>query len=325
MKRLLVVAFAVVVVALAIAFPWLTSPFTESLGITACIFATLTVSWNLMGGSGGLFSFGHAGFFGIGAYATAALEQHTSLPFPVTVLGGGVAGAIVGLVIIPCFRTRGIYFAILTLALAEGLRLSAERFFPGGASGLFLDPVFDTDSHWGYLFALATVAFALVVTAAIRWTSLGRGLTALRDDEVAAEAVGVNTLAVKSSVSIVSAGLAGIAGGTYAITQAFVAPTSVFDVQYSIVPVLMATLGGMGTLLGPILGAVLWSALDELIRTLSSAGALSTIVYGVLLVLLATWLPAGIAGELRRLGAHLRRRNGSRPLVTAPTPSARNP
>jgi branched-chain amino acid transport system permease protein len=309
----------IVIAVAALALPWFTTTFTESLATTCCILATLTISWNLMGGFGGLFSFGHAAFFGIGAYATAMLEQHTSLPFVVTVTGGGLAAAVVGSVLIPCFRTRGIYFAILTLALAEGLRLSAERFFPGGASGLFLDPVFGIDSHGAYLFTLATVAFALTVTVLIRRSTLGRGLAAIRSDEVAAEAVGVNTLAVKAVTSIVSAGLAGLAGGSYAITQAFVDPGSVFDVQYSIVPVLMATLGGMGTLLGPILGAVLWSVLDEVIRGFSDAGALSTIVYGALLILLATWLPAGVGGLLRRLAERVRQLRPARVATAAPT------
>lgn len=294
---------AAVVVGLLVALPWYTNPFVESLGVTACVMALLTISWNLMGGTGGLFSFGHAGFFGVGAYGTAYLELHTGLPFVLTVVGGGVAAAVVGLLIIPCFRARGIYFAILTLALAEGLRLSAERFFPGGATGLFLEPVFGLDSHSGYLFMLVLVALALALTALIRTSALGLSLSAIRNDETAAEGVGVNTLAVKATVSVISAAMAGVAGGGYTVTQAFIDPSSAFDVQYSIVPVLMATLGGMGTLFGPVVGAVLWSAIDEGFRTVSSTGALSLIVYGTVLVLLATWLPAGVAGEVRKLRA----------------------
>jgi branched-chain amino acid transport system permease protein len=127
-------------------------------------------------------------------------------------------------------------------------------------------------------------------------------LSALRDDERAAESVGVNTLAAKVGVMLISAGLAGLAGALFAINQTFVSPQSAFDVSYSVLPVLAATLGGIGTIAGPVIGTVAWSTLNELVREgAATSGSSSTLIYGLVLIALAIFLPFGVMGVLKRL------------------------
>jgi branched-chain amino acid transport system permease protein len=310
----------------ALILPWITNPFIESLAINAGILGIVTVSWNLMGGFGGLFSFGQAGFFGVGAYGAATLAHHvSSSPALLMLAAGGLAGVACGVLLLVCLRASGIYFAIITLAFAEALQLIAGRIFPGGVNGLFLKPLFGIHSHGPYLYTLGTLVFAVLVTVLVRRSALGMALSALRDDERAAESVGVNTLAAKVGVMLISAGLAGLAGALFAINQTFVSPQSAFDVSYSVLPVLAATLGGIGTIAGPVIGTVAWSTLNELVREgAATSGSSSTLIYGLVLIALAIFLPFGVMGVLKRLrnAAILRSSRRSHPeSKSVPAPS----
>lgn len=301
------VATSALALALALALPFATDPYIESLAINAGILAIVTVSWNLMGGFGGLFSFGQAGFFGAGAYATGVFAEHNaSAPVPLLLAIGVAGGAACGVLVLPCLRASGIYFAIITLAFAEALKLLAGRIFPGGVNGVFIQPVFGIDTHDAYMYTLAALVAAIAVTVAVRRSSLGLALSALRGDQQAAESVGVNTLATKATVCVLSGGLAGLAGGMFALNQTFVSPQSGFDVSYSVLPVLAATLGGIGTIAGPAIGTLVYSAINELVRQgAATSGPSSIFVYGSVLIVLAIFLPRGVLGLLTRVRSKL--------------------
>lgn len=297
-------AITLALVLVSAALPWYGGVFLESLAISAGILAVVTVSWNMMGGFGGLFSFGHAGFFGVGAYAAALSVEHIAASAPVALIASALAPAAFALLILPCFRADGIYFAIITLALAEALGLIAGKVFPGGQSGVFMTPMFSVDSPAPYLIVLAALLLAVAVSLWVRQSRLGWALSALRDDAVAAEGVGVGTFAAKAKVTFISAAFAGLGGGLYAVTQSFVSPESAFDVNYSILPVLAATLGGVGTVAGPILGAVVWSVLNEMVREgAGTSGSLALLIYGAVLILLSIFLPRGLMGLIDHVRA----------------------
>lgn len=300
-QRLATVATLAVLAVLAVALPWLTNPYIESVAALAGVYTILTVSWNIMGGFGGLFSLGHAGFFGAGAYVCAMLVGDVGLPWWLALLGAAGGGALLALLVIPCFRTGGAYFAVLTLALAETLRLVGNRLLPGKHDGKAIDPVFDPTGHTSYLVVVVVLALAIALSYAVRRSDFGLALSALRSDEEAAEASGVDTAKLKVAVLCLSAALAGVAGGLYTITQTFITPNSVLSLDFSVLPLLMAILGGIGTVLGPVIGGIVWSIVNELLRESSDSGAYAIMVYGAVLALLATVMPRGLAGVAQAL------------------------
>jgi branched-chain amino acid transport system permease protein len=310
----LVWPLAVVVVA-AIVVPALNDAYYEGLAVSALIVVTLAVSWNITGGFGGQLSFGHAAFYGLGAYSAGDVVNHLQgRPTLVVVTAALGAAVLVGvgssILVSPGFRSRGPYFAILTLAIAESFELLGQYFLPGKANGLLVHAPFGIDNHTPYYVALGVAAVAVAVSAWVRRSRLGIGLFAIRDDLEAAASVGIPTVRVRAAAFAVSAGIAGAAGGVYGLTQIFVDPPTVFDASLSVLPVLIVTLGGTGTIAGPVLGALLWAALNDEMSQHTANSGYTTLVYGVLLVLLAILLPNGLMG-LRQHAPVLRSRIGS--------------
>jgi branched-chain amino acid transport system permease protein len=255
----------------------------------------LTVSLNLVNGYMGEFSVGHAGFMAVGAYTSAVLsvrvfpENLLWALFPAVVLAGGLAAALSGLLVaIPSFRTRGDYLAIVTLAYLMIVKSAIENMeVIGGARG-FLG-----------ISKLTTLPVVFVWTAAALWlarnlvfSNLGRGALAIREDETTAEIMGVDTRRVKLLVFLVSAFLAGVAGGLYAHLLQFINPRS-FDILKSTEMLVMVYLGGIGSISGSILGATVYTALLELLRPL---GVWRMVLMPLLLVLLMILRPRGIMG-----------------------------
>lgn len=296
---------AVVLLALgAVAVPVLGGPYYEALAISALILVILATGWNVIGGYGGQLSFGHAAFYGLGAYAAGWFVTEVSLPLavalPCAILLAMAVAALSSVLVIPGFRSRGPYFAILTLAVAESFLLLGQYFLPGGQSGIFVTPVFGRGENLPYWLVLGITLAAVAASALVLRSRLGSGLRAVRSDLAAAASVGVPTLRVRVAGFAISAAIAGVAGALYALTQALVNPTTVFDPSLSVVPVLLVTLGGTGTVLGPVLGALLWAVLNDALSNITTNTGYSTIVYGGLLVLLAVFLPNGLLGLVRK-------------------------
>jgi branched-chain amino acid transport system permease protein len=300
-KRMLLLRWLVVgLVGLGLLlFPLMADQYSLSLAYTLFVSVALAQSWNLIGGYTGLVSLGQAAFFGLGAYTSALLLTNLGMPFVLAVLASGlVATAFAVVISLPVFRFRGIYFAIGTLVLAEALRIWMINWsLTGGAQGVNLPLDNIPDPTTFYYIGLALAAIATGAIALILQTRLGVGLRAIRDNEDAAQNLGVNTFRVKLSAFAVSAFLAGVTGGVHAIYLGTIEPYSIFSVNWTITAINVVIIGGIGTLLGPIVGAVFATILSESLKDYQS---IHLIISGLLLILVIRFLPAGIWGQLSR-------------------------
>ena len=255
----------------------------------------LAVSLNLINGYTGQFSLGHAGFMAVGAYTAAVItnqfgELNTFLSGAVflgALLAGGFLAAVAGLLVgIPTLRLRGDYLAIVTLGFGEIIRVIFQNMQSvGGARGLSVMHGW-TNFFWTFGFAAVTV---YVVTALVHST-YGRGFIAVRDDEVAASAMGIGTTKYKVTAFVVGAFFAGIAGGLYAHSKQFITPGG-FGFMQSIAIVVMVILGGMGNTVGVIIAAVLLTLLPEFLRPVAEY---RMIIYSLLLIILMLTRPQGL-------------------------------
>lgn len=295
-SSLALIAFGV----LCLAFPLLANAYLVGVAFNALVLIILAISWNLIGGVARQPSFGHAAFFGAGSYSAACLLLYAHQSYVVALIGAAIAGGLLAVPMSPSFRARGVYFAILTLALAETLDFIATQRFPGGVSGLTLPVVFRLTSDKGYYIALIITALAFATSALVARSHFGLSLRAIGADIGAAEASGVPTLLCRTNVLVVSGVLAGVAGALYSLQQTFIDPSIAFDPTWSILAILACVLGGVGTLSGPLVGAVAWSLLNWCVGRLPNPGAYTIVIYGAALTLLAIGLPTGILGAISR-------------------------
>ena len=309
-------AAAVAVLAvLMMAPPFLTSnQFLLHLAITVLLWTLLGVSWNLLGGFAGQVSFGHATFFGVGAYATMILYLRLGLAPWYGMALGGAAAVLVSLPIgLICFRLRGPYFSLSTLAVAEIVRLIALNWdaLTNGPVGLLITAlppvrlggrVLDWESKAPFYFIIAALAaLAMLATWRLSRARLGAYLLAIREDEDAAESVGIDTVRAKVLTLALSAFFTGLAGGFYGLYFRYVDPDAVFPIALSVEMVFIAVVGGLATVIGPVIGAVFLTTLGELFRERFQVGHL--IFYGLFMMLAIRYLPEGIWGGVRRVWA----------------------
>jgi branched-chain amino acid transport system permease protein len=269
--------------------------------------ALLAQAWNLLGGYGGQFSFGHALFFGTGAYVQAIAQLSWGLnAWLASTVAVGVAAAVGAGVGALTFRygLKGSYFALVTLAFAEVFRILAVSLgFTGGGVGLML-PLRESfanlqfGSRKGYIvLVLGFVIAAALVTAWLRHSRFGAQLQAVRDNEDAARAIGVDPWAVKLGAITLSAAFMGAGGAFYVQVFQYIDPSLAFGSTSSVEALVAAIVGGMGTLWGPVLGAVVLQLLAELTRNLfGQLPGLNMVVYGAVLVLIVLFVPRGLSG-----------------------------
>jgi branched-chain amino acid transport system permease protein len=272
--------------------------------------ALLAQAWNILGGYGGQFSFGHALFFGVGAYTQVIAQIQFGLnpwlALPVAMISSSSIGACVGLLSFR-YRLKGSYFALVTLAFAEVFRILALSVnFTGAGVGLML-PLHESLSNMqfasrsGYVWLILTlVTTALLVTAWLRHSKFGAYLQAVRDNEDAALALGVNPLRSKLAAIVISAAFMGAGGAFYAQVFQYIDPGLAFGPQTSIESLVGAIVGGLGTLWGPVLGALTLHLLGDLTRNLfGQLPGINMVVYGSVLIVIVMFLPKGIAGVKR--------------------------
>jgi len=271
-------------------------------------FVVLAAAWNLLGGFAGQVSLGYSAFVGIGAYTTVLLAQAGWSPWLTLPVGAALAAAFSVVVGLPTFRLRGPYFTIATIGVGEAVRVIASGLdFTGGSSGLRMPAgTFDFTANYYAMVVLALVTLALV--AWLQQHAFGLALEAIRQDIDGAEALGVNSTQVKLQAHAISSALVAVAGGLFATNFQYISPGSVFDFRLSLTIVLMPIVGGMGTLTGPVLGAMLFSYLQ--IKLLASPALRDSylFIYGGLLILVMLFEPRGIVGLLERVWAKLPRR-----------------
>ena len=274
------------------------------MALYACLLAQ---AWNVLGGFGGQFSFGHALFFGTGAYVQAMAQIHAGWnPWFTLALAMGMSAAVGLFVGAVSFRygLKGSYFALVTLAFAEVFRIAALSVpFTGAGVGLML-PLRESAinmqfaSRAGYVWLiLGLVTIALGVTAWLRHSRFGAYLQAVRDNEDAARAVGVNPFRVKLWATVLSGALMGAGGAFYVQVFQYIDPALGFGPHTSVEALVGAIVGGMGTLWGPVVGALALHVLADLTRNLfGQLPGINMVVYGCVLVLIVMFLPRGVAG-----------------------------
>jgi branched-chain amino acid transport system permease protein len=274
--------------------PLLTDKLWFRVATTVAMFVVLAGAWNIIGGMTGYAAFGNVAFFGVGAYTTAILVEKAHLPFALALLAAPVVAAIFATLIgLPLLRLRGHYFAIATLGLSVAIGELVNNIEPlGGSTGVFLSIV-RSDILFFYLMAAIALLTVLVSWSVLR-SRFGYGLLAIRENEEAAAVIGVNTTLFKVAAFALAAALTGIAGGIFAQWNVFINAENVFPVDYNVQMILMAVLGGSGTVLGPVIGAV---TLEALIQAFASGGVLaawSQVGLGVLLTVTVIFVPRGV-------------------------------
>lgn len=285
------------------------------------MWAGLAQSWNIIGGYAGYISFGHAAFFGIGAYATALLMQPgRDWNFFATLPVGAIVAAVVAVVVgAAVLRLRGAYFAIATWALAEALRqVATAAGFTGGSSGMTA-PINPSTSFFYYVMLVAAVLTFALCYLLLERGRFGYRVKAVRDHEAAAESVGINTTAVKIQAFALSAVIPAVLGGVYAYWITFINPASVLAADITDQMVVMALVGGLGGLWGPALGAGLLYLLNQ--QFLASFGDTTgyLAVIGVIVCLIVLFLPDGLVSlGSRRQGPKLVRQLLRRSLPVPP-------
>ena len=280
--------------------------------IQTFLWAGLGLAWNIAGGYAGLISFGHAAFFGLGAYTSSILSvNHGLTPWIGLWLGGLLAAAFGALLTLICARLRGPFFILSTLAASEVIRIGALNWaaLTGGAEGFAILPVtsvanmvFASKTAYAVLI-LGYLVLVYVVTKLVEGSRYGFYLFAVRDDEDAASAAGVNPLLARTGAMCLSAFLTAIGGSLFAQYFLFLDPTHVISPELSFQFALLPALGGLGTAIGPVLGSIAITPLSEMLRSYfgGSAAGLHLAIYGGVLVLVMLYFPGGIAGALERI------------------------
>ncbi|HVV93494.1 MAG TPA: branched-chain amino acid ABC transporter permease [Hyphomicrobiales bacterium] len=273
-------------------------------GINALLLATCAQAWNILGGFTGYVSFGNSVFYGLGTYGTAAAMTQLGWLFPVGLaLGAGAAMVLALLLGIPILRLRGPYFAIATLGLSAAMAAVVSNIDAVGANiGLIL-PLTRADGMF-YELALALLLACTLTVAWLARSRFGSGLVAIREDEDAAASMGVDTTRYKVIALVLSALFTAIAGGIHAYWITFINPASAFDPTLNVQMVIFAVFGGPGTVLGPVVGAFILSAIYEVLASWISTAA--AFLFGLVIVLAVIFTPRGLAdifGGVRRHGA----------------------
>jgi branched-chain amino acid transport system permease protein len=287
--------------------------------ILILLYATVAGAWNILGGYGGQLSLGHAIFFGLGAYTSTLLYLNFGISPWLGIIIAAVISIAVGLLIgWPAFRLRGTYFTLTTIAFAEVLRYLTLYFkdITHGALGVnirfdpgFANFIFREYSAY-YFVALALFVISIAISFWVDKTKVGYYLKAIREDEDGAETLGINVTKYKMIAMAISAGITGIAGVVYAQYMLFIEPVSVFNINLSIEIALIAIIGGVGMVFGPVLGAFIIIPLNELLRsTFPELNGMNYLIYGIVLILIVSFLPNGLLPILKRLPEKLKSMN----------------
>jgi branched-chain amino acid transport system permease protein len=279
--------------------------------ILILLFATIATAWNILGGYGGQLSLGHTIFFGIGAYTSTLLYLNAGLSPWIGMIIAAVLSILVGVFIgWPTFRLKGTYFSLATIAFAEVIRHLALywksltngsmgvniRFEPGWSNLIFRE----YSSY--YYVALVLFLIDLSIMFYIDRTRFGYYLKAIREDEDSASTLGINVTRYKMLAMVLSAGLTGIAGVLYAQFMLFFEPETVFNLNFSIEIALITIVGGMGTVFGPLLGAVIIIPLNEILRSsFPTLNGMNYFIYGIALILIVSFMPNGLLPILKKI------------------------
>jgi branched-chain amino acid transport system permease protein len=281
-----------------VALPHGISVYLRSFALFTMMYVVLALSWNIISGFTGYTSFGHVAFYGIGAYACAILVADYGWHWVPTLFVGAVVAGLVAIALgYPVLRLKGPYFAIAMLGAAEGTRVIATVWdsLTHGGLGISFPTTPDTENSIPTYYAMLVLMLATIAVAyGVGHSRFGVRLNAIREDEVAAEALGINVTRYKLVAFVLSAIFPAMAGGIQAYKVLYIEPLSTFFVQITIAMALMAMLGGKGTVIGPVVGAVLLYTAQEL--TWVNFPTAHLIAYGVFIIVVARFMPRGLMG-----------------------------
>jgi branched-chain amino acid transport system permease protein len=269
--------------------------YLRSFAMFTMMYVVLALSWNIISGFTGYTSFGHVAFYGIGAYVCAILVADHGWPWVATLVAAALVAGLIALAVgYPVLRLKGPYFAIAMLGMAEGTRVVATVWDSLTHGGLGISFPSTENSLSTYYAMLVVMLVTIVVAYIVGHSRFGIRLNAIREDEGAAEALGINVTTYKLAAFVLSAAFPAAAGGIQAYKVLYIDPSSVFFVQITIAMALMSMLGGKGTVVGPIVGAVLLYTAQEL--TWVNFPTAHLIAYGLFIVLVARFMPRGLMG-----------------------------
>jgi len=273
--------------------------------ILVAVYSMIGMAWNLLGGFCGQVSFGHAAFFGVGAYTAGLLYSKLGLSawwgLPFSILVVAALSLVIGFI---CLRLRGPYFALATLAMGEVLRVTSENLvkLTGGDVGILIRERTWVGKTWYYYVVLLLGVGTFILVKKVIASKLGYYFVSIREDQDAAESLGIDTTFYKTIALCLSGTLTGMAGAFYTNYMGYIDPKVVFSLHdISIVTIMVVMVGGVATYWGPALGALIMVFLAELIRSNPGLGAAHQTLFGILLILMIIFLPNGIAGDYRKV------------------------
>jgi branched-chain amino acid transport system permease protein len=290
--------FIIILFVIGLIIPFVTNNFVLRFATDILLFAIMASAWNIIGGYTGYASFGNVVFFGIGAYITAIFMNLLNMNFFLALflsgLGGGLFAFLMGL---PILRLTGHYFAIATLGVAEAMKALVQNLeITEGNGGMYL-PVMDLSVNASYKFfyftALGVLIILLVVTAVILRSKLGYGMIAIREDEDAANSLGINTTVFKCISFAISGFFTSLAGSIYAYQQGFIKPEPVFSVLVTVKMIVMGVFGGIGSLFGPLIGAATIEIISEFLSNYFLVA--HTLFFGTIIIIAILFFPKGLA------------------------------
>lgn len=295
------ILFVAVLLVMLIAVPWILSSYWSRVLTTVLMMAILAQAWNLITGFVGYPAFGNVAFFGVGAYTVGVISTRSELPYVLSLLAAGVISALVCAVVgSPLMRVRGHYFAIGTIGLAAAFREGTYLIpqLTTSASGTIVLPSFATGflsiQATAYYWMLGTLLFVIAAAVFVDKSRFGYGLKAIRADETVASTFGVPTFRYKLTAWMVSAAFSGIAGGIWATWIGVIDPANSYNLALAVSYSVIALVGGLGTVLGPLIGAALIGVVGEVVW--SQYSTLHLLVMGVIIMITSIALPDGVMG-----------------------------
>lgn len=273
--------------------------------ILLLMWSVIGMAWNLLGGYCGQVSFGHAAFFGVGAYTAGILYNKAGVSgwwgLPLSIIVVALFALLIGYI---CLRLKGPFFALGTLAMGVILRVTAENLttITEGDLGIMIRQRTWIDKTWYFYIILLLAVISFFIVKVVIESKLGYYFVAIREDQDAAESLGINTTLYKTAALSLSAVLTGLAGAFYTNYMGYIDPKIVFALHdVSIVAIMVVMVGGVATYWGPFVGAVIMVFLAEIIRSVPKLGAAHHTFFGILLIIIIIYLPNGITGDLPKL------------------------
>ncbi len=281
------------------------SSYLMHIAILVIMWSVIGMAWNLLGGYCGQVSFGHAAFFGVGAYTAGMLYSKLGLSawwgIPASIVVVTLVALVIGYI---CLRLRGPFFALATLSMGVILRITAENLvkITGGDIGIMIRERTWVEKIWYYYIILALAVMTFLVVKQVVGSKLGYYFVAIREDQDAAESLGIDTTYYKTVALCLSGVITGLAGAFYTNYMGYIDPKVVFALHdISIITIMVVMVGGAATFSGPVVGAVIMVLLAEMIRSIPKLGAAHHTFFGLLLIVIIIFLPNGIVGDFEKI------------------------